>query len=70
MIPVCFEYVATQYCGEKVFVTILNQLRHHYTGKTVYYVREESEEGWICLRRYDEETMQFALSKRVTEADK
>ena len=70
MIPICFEYVATQYCGEKVFVTILNQLRQHYTGETVYYVREESEQGWIDECFYDEETMQEALSKRVTEADK
>jgi hypothetical protein len=45
MLPIRFEYVND--IGTKVYLSILGELKHHYTGETIYHVREEGDSGWI-----------------------
>lgn len=47
-IPWRFEYMA---CNdgeyERVYVTVHEKFRHHYTGEVHYRIREEGESGWV-----------------------
>ncbi len=45
MIPVHFTYYSSM-AQQKIYVTVLQQFVHHFTGETMYRVREEGEEGW------------------------
>lgn len=45
MLPIKFEYVND--VGSRVYLSILGELKHHYTGETIYRVREEGDSGWI-----------------------
>lgn len=64
MIPIKFEYT---FGWERICVTILDQYKHHYTGETVIYIREEGESGWIHDHYVSEEELQRLLAMRVED---
>ena len=64
MLPVRFTYLEN---GEKVYVSILGQFKHHFTGKTIHKIRLEGESGWVNDYFYQEEYVQNLLKKRVEE---
>ena len=66
MLPVRFEYVRDDF-GNKVYLSILGQVEHHYTGETYYRVREEGEEGWIREGFRNQLYVNFCLKHRVEE---
>ena len=47
MIPLRFEYISKEYNGQRIYVSVLQQFKHHYHGHTVYRVRQESDAGWV-----------------------
>ena len=67
MVPLCFEYRSEEYPGQVIFVTILGQFKHHFTGETIYRVREEFERGPAYEAYYTEARMQIALANRIQE---
>lgn len=66
MTPIKFEYV-DKFSKAKIYLSILYQFKHHYTGKTVYHVREESECGYVGENLYDEDAIHELLKNRVEE---
>lgn len=66
MIPIQFEYT---FGWERICVTILDQHKHHYTGNTVVYIREEGESGWIHDHYVTEERVHQLLQMRVEEKE-
>ena len=64
MLPVRFTYLEN---GEKVYVSIIANFTHRFTGKTVYKVRLEGESGWFDEHLYLEEVVKNLLKKRVEE---
>lgn len=67
MLPVRFTYIDnTVHPEEKIYVSILGQLKHHFTGETIYQLRLEGERGWIAEHFYKEEYAKKMLEKRVT----
>lgn len=45
MLPIRFTYLEPH--DEKVYVSILDQIKHHFTGETIYKIRKEGERGWV-----------------------
>lgn len=64
MLPVRFTYLDG---NEKVYLSILGQFKHHFTGKTYHKVRLEGENGWVEEFFYLEEVVMNLLKKRVKE---
>ena len=64
MLPIRFEYVRNT-LGDKVYVSILGEMKQHYTGETMYRVREEFTDGYINEYWVTTATMKAMLSKRV-----
>lgn len=69
MIPLCFEYLSDAYPGQTVYITIIGQFTHHFSGCPVYRVREEYANGSACETLYTESYMKHALSNRVDRKD-
>lgn len=66
MIPLCFEYLSDEFTEEIIYVTIVGQVTHHFTGRPVYRVREEYPYGRVNETFYTEARMDAALRNRVT----
>lgn len=66
MLPVRFTYLEN---GEKVYVSLLGQFKHHFTGKTVWQVRLEGESGWFGEKFWLEEYVMNILKKRVEDEE-
>lgn len=66
MLPIRFEYVRDDF-GSKVYLSILGEVRHHYTGVAFYHVREEGEEGWIKEGFKNGLYIENCLKRRVEE---
>ena len=64
MLPVRFIYSEND---EKVYVAILANFTHHFTGKTYYKVRLEGESGWFGEYLYLEDVIKNLLERRVEE---
>lgn len=64
MLPVRFVYLENT---EKVYVSILGQFKHHFTGETIYRVRREGESGWVGEELYGEKNLINLLRLRVEE---
>jgi hypothetical protein len=64
MIPIKFEYTLGFEC---VCVIILDQHKHHYTGKNVVYIREEGDRGWTHDHYVTEEELNRLLAMRVRD---
>ena len=72
MLPIQFEYVLPNNSKdtiepERVYLTIIGQFKHHYTGQTMYRVREESSRGKATESIITEYRMNSRLSMRVKE---
>lgn len=63
MLPLRFEYVVEQ----RVYVSILQQFKHHYTGETIYRVRQEYENGYANESLYTENELRRMLALKVEE---
>ena len=68
MLPIRFTYLHKH--GDKqqkIYLSVLRQTKHHFTGEKMLYVREEGEDGWIeecwCTRN---EVLK-ALETRIEE---
>ena len=66
MLPIKFTYMSSEY-EQKVHVTIIGQLKHHFTGLTLYRVMEEGQTGWVDNGYFLEEKIQEWLRARVEE---
>ena len=63
-----FVYVSEEYGGlQKVHVTILENFKHHFTGETIYRIREEGEFGWVDEGFYCKESILEWLQTKVEE---
>ena len=51
----------------KMHMTVLERVKQHYTGKLVYKIRRQSEEGWIDEDFYTEKEVREMLAARVDE---
>ena len=68
MLPIRFTYIDdTVYPEEKVYVSILGQFDHHFTGETIYKLRLEGERGWFDEHFYRECYVKNMLKKKVEE---
>lgn len=71
MLPIQFEYVHNWYfdgeISDKRHVTIIGQLKQHYTNKTMYKVRVQMDTGMVFEDFVNEDTIQEWLSSRVKE---
>lgn len=65
LLPVRFTYLEAH--GEKVYVSILGQFKHHFTGETVYKIRKEGERGWVSESWIEEKYIPGMLNRRVEE---
>ena len=66
MTPIRFEYY-DEFIKQKVYLSILGQFRHHYTGETIYRVRVEYQDGWVMEPLYSETDILKCLKHRVEE---
>lgn len=66
MLPIRFEYVRDDF-GNKAYMSILGEIKHHYTRETLYHVREEGEEGWIVDGYMTQTYVNNCLKRRVEE---
>ena len=66
MVPWKFVYYSSEY-EQKVHITILEKINHHYTGETIYRVREQSDSGWIDEGFYSEATVNEWLENKLEE---
>lgn len=65
MIPWYFEYAPNSNSTEIIYVTVLQKFKQHYTGLTMYRVREESSVGWVAEHIYGEAYIRNMLNNRV-----
>lgn len=65
MLPIRFEYISD--IREKVYLSVLRQVTHRYTGETIYRVREEGESGWITEGFRNQHYIAWCLAHRVGE---
>lgn len=49
----------------KMHMTVLERVKQYYTGKLVYKIRRQSEEGWIDEGFYTEKEVREMLAARV-----
>lgn len=68
MLPIRFTYVWDHH-GEKqkVYLSILGQCIHHFTGEKMLYVREEGEDGWVVESWYSRTAVLKKLENKVEE---
>lgn len=66
MLPIRFEYIRDDF-GHKAYLSILGEIKHHYTGETLYHVREEGEEGWFVDGFMNQTYVNNCLKRRVKE---
>lgn len=69
MLPIRFEYLTDYYPQERVYVSLLDRYKHHYTGETIYRVREEGESGWVTVNYYQEKILQLILKRKVEDTN-
>lgn len=66
MIPWKFVYYSDDY-KQKIHISVLEKINHHYTGETIYRVREQAEFGWIDEGFYSENMVCEWLKNKVGE---
>ena len=66
MLPIRFE---CDFNGHKVYVSILQQFKQHYTGKDIYRVRFEHDDGDVDELLRTDAQMKKLLECRVEVAE-
>ena len=68
MLPIRFTYIWNHH-GEdqKIYLSVLSQCKHHFTGEKMLYVREEGEDGWVDESWYSRTEVLKKLETRVEE---
>lgn len=64
MLPIRFEYF-DQDLGQKVYVSVLYQFKHHFTGETMYKFRVEGQSGFVGEVFDSESELMKLLEQRI-----
>lgn len=68
MLPIRFTYIYDHHGeSQKIYLSILKQTNHHFTGEKMLYVREEGEDGWIDESWYSRQALMKKLETRVED---
>ena len=68
MLPIRFTYLYKHGDNhQKIYLSVLRQTTHHFTGEKMLYVREEGEDGWIDEGWYSRRAILKKLETRVEE---
>lgn len=64
MLPIRFEYFDKE-LEELIYVSILTQFKHHFTGETIYKIREEGESGFVFEAYIAEDELLKLVEQRI-----
>ena len=65
MLPIRFTYLEPH--DEKVYVSMLDQIKHHFTGEVIYKIRKEGERSWVTEHWCEERYVKAMLNRKVEE---
>lgn len=64
MLPIRFEYFDKE-LEELIYVSILTQFKHHFTGETVYKIRQEGKSGFVFDTYISEDKLMELVEQRI-----